>query len=52
MTNVELSNNPGFMDEFVAALFIPHTNESAFPRVTEQLRNRKGQNKNLKDDAP
>ncbi len=45
MTNVELSNNPGFMDEFVAALFIPHTNENAFPRVTEQLRNRKGQQK-------
>ncbi len=43
MTNVELSNNPGFMDEFIAALFIPHTNENAFPRVTEQMRNRKGQ---------
>jgi uncharacterized 2Fe-2S/4Fe-4S cluster protein (DUF4445 family) len=45
MTNVELSNNPGFMDEFIAALFIPHTNETAFPRVTEQVRNRKGQSK-------
>jgi uncharacterized 2Fe-2S/4Fe-4S cluster protein (DUF4445 family) len=41
MTNIELSNNPAFMDEFIAALFIPHTDESAFPRVMEQVRNRK-----------
>jgi uncharacterized 2Fe-2S/4Fe-4S cluster protein (DUF4445 family) len=41
MTNIELSNNPAFMHEFVAALFIPHTDESAFPRVMEQVRNRK-----------
>ena len=43
MTNIELANNPGFMDEFIAALFIPHTNESDFPRVIEQIRNRKEQ---------
>ena len=43
MTNIELSNNPAFMDEFIAALFIPHTDESAFPRVIEQIRNRKEQ---------
>lgn len=33
MTNMELSNNTSFMDEFVAALFIPHTDERAFPNV-------------------
>jgi uncharacterized 2Fe-2S/4Fe-4S cluster protein (DUF4445 family) len=43
MTNIELSNSHTFMDEFVAALFLPHTHEEAFPRVMEQLRNRKEQ---------
>jgi uncharacterized 2Fe-2S/4Fe-4S cluster protein (DUF4445 family) len=43
MTNVELSNNPAFMDEFMAALFIPHTDERAFPNVMEQVRSRKEQ---------
>ncbi len=41
MTNVELSNNHGFMDEFVSALFIPHTDERAFPNVMEMVRGRK-----------
>ena len=34
MTNIELSAYPPFMDEFVAALFLPHTNRSLFPSVT------------------
>jgi uncharacterized 2Fe-2S/4Fe-4S cluster protein (DUF4445 family) len=38
MTNIELSNSPRFMDEFIAAMFLPHTDEKAFPTVTEQLR--------------
>ena len=33
MTYVELSNEPGYMDEFVAACFIPHTNASLFPNA-------------------
>jgi uncharacterized 2Fe-2S/4Fe-4S cluster protein (DUF4445 family) len=37
MTNLELSNNPTFMSEFVAAMFLPHTDTSAFPDVTERL---------------
>jgi len=37
MTNLELSNNPTFMSEFVAAMFLPHTDISAFPEVTERL---------------
>lgn len=38
MTNVELSNSKSFMDQFVAAMFIPHTDESAFPQVSKRLR--------------
>jgi uncharacterized 2Fe-2S/4Fe-4S cluster protein (DUF4445 family) len=38
MTNLELSNHPTFMNEFVAAMFLPHTNSSAFPQVVERLR--------------
>jgi len=37
MTNLELSNHPTFMDEFVAAMFLPHTNASAFPQAAERL---------------
>ncbi|MCK5403952.1 MAG: ATP-binding protein, partial [Desulfobulbaceae bacterium] len=38
MTNMELSDNPRFMDHYVAALFLPHTDMSAFPTVQEKLR--------------
>jgi uncharacterized 2Fe-2S/4Fe-4S cluster protein (DUF4445 family) len=37
MTNLELSNNSSFMSEFVAAMFLPHTDTSAFPGVTGRL---------------
>ncbi len=37
MTNLELSNNPTFMSEFVAAMFLPHTDNTAFPDLTERL---------------
>jgi len=33
MTNIELSNYLPFMDEFVAALFLPHTDTSLFSSV-------------------
>jgi len=39
MTNVELSDNNDFMNEYVAALFLPHTDEKQFPSVTEKLKN-------------
>ena len=35
MTYVELSTTPGYMDEFVASCFIPHTNSSLFPNVVQ-----------------
>ncbi len=31
MTYIELSTTPGYMEEFVAASFIPHTDSSLFP---------------------
>ncbi len=33
MTNIELSENPDFMNHYVAALFLPHTDMSLFPSV-------------------
>ena len=33
MTYLELSNEPGYMDAFVAACFLPHTDSSLFPSV-------------------
>jgi uncharacterized 2Fe-2S/4Fe-4S cluster protein (DUF4445 family) len=38
MTNFELSETPGFMDQYIAALFLPHTQEDYFPTVTERFR--------------
>ena len=35
MTYMELSTTPGYMDEFVSACFIPHTNANLFPNVKQ-----------------
>jgi len=40
MTYLELSADNSFMEEFTSALFLPHTDETAFPSVTRLLRNR------------
>ena len=37
MTNFELSENAAFMNNYVAALFLPHTNADEFPSVTGRL---------------
>jgi uncharacterized 2Fe-2S/4Fe-4S cluster protein (DUF4445 family) len=37
MTNIELSNSTKFMDAFVAAMFLPHTDQKAFPGVMAQI---------------
>ncbi len=37
MTNLELSNHPTFMNEFIAAMFLPHTDTSAFPQTMGRL---------------
>ncbi len=37
ITNIELSENINFMNNYVAALFLPHTEQSLFPRVYEKI---------------
>ncbi len=37
MTYLELSTEPGYMDEFVACCFLPHTDSSLFPTVMSQV---------------
>ncbi len=37
MTNIELSNNATFIDEYMAALFLPHTNSDAFGNVMKRV---------------
>ena len=36
MTYLELSTYPGYMDEFVAACFIPHTDRNLFPNSIQE----------------
>ena len=40
MTHFELSAHPGYMDYYVSALFLPHTNIDLFPTVKELLESR------------
>ena len=37
MTYLELSTYPGYMDSFVAACFLPHTNASLFPSSVQEI---------------
>jgi uncharacterized 2Fe-2S/4Fe-4S cluster protein (DUF4445 family) len=37
MTNVELSDSSTFMNNYVASLFLPHTNTELFPEVSKKL---------------
>jgi uncharacterized 2Fe-2S/4Fe-4S cluster protein (DUF4445 family) len=37
MTNFELSENADFMNNYMAALFLPHTNADEFPTVQKKL---------------
>ena len=41
MTYVELSVSRSFMDEYMSALFLPHTDLNAFPTVKRELEARK-----------
>jgi len=38
MTYLELSTNPRFMDQYVSALFLPHTHVEEFPTVQRRLK--------------
>jgi len=42
MTNFELSDTPSYMDNYVAALFLPHTDMNKFPKLKSRLAARKG----------
>jgi len=37
ITNIELSENVNFMNNYIAALFLPHTDNKLFPRVFERI---------------
>ena len=37
MTNIELSDNQSFMDKYMGALFLPHTDAHLFPAVSKHL---------------
>ena len=37
MTYLELSTYPGYMDSFVAACFLPHTDRSLFPHSNQEM---------------
>jgi uncharacterized 2Fe-2S/4Fe-4S cluster protein (DUF4445 family) len=41
MTNFELSDTPSYMDNYVAALFLPHTDMNKFPKLKARLEARK-----------
>ena len=41
MTNVELSVSKRFMEEYMSALFLPHTDITQFPTVAELLSKKK-----------
>jgi uncharacterized 2Fe-2S/4Fe-4S cluster protein (DUF4445 family) len=43
MTNIELSVSRRFMDEYISALFLPHTNITLFPTVEKLLKDRNRQ---------
>jgi uncharacterized 2Fe-2S/4Fe-4S cluster protein (DUF4445 family) len=36
-TNIELSENTHFMDNYIASLFLPHTDKNLFPGVFEKI---------------
>jgi len=43
MTNFELSETPSYMNNYIAAMFIPHTEIEKFPRLKERMMSRREQ---------
>ena len=37
MTNFELSDTASYMDNYIAALFLPHTDINQFPKLKARL---------------
>jgi uncharacterized 2Fe-2S/4Fe-4S cluster protein (DUF4445 family) len=48
MTNFELSETPSFMDHYMAALFLPHTDMRLFPKLSARLEAQKNSAPSLK----
>jgi len=48
MTNFELSETPSYMDNYVAALFLPHTDMDRFPNLKERLADHKAALANMR----
>lgn len=40
MTNFELSETPSYMDNYIAAMFLPHTEIEKFPRLKARMKER------------
>lgn len=47
MTNFELSETPSFMNNYVAALFLPHTDMDQFPKLKARLERRRALQRGL-----
>lgn len=43
MTNFELSETPSYMDNYIAAMFLPHTEIEKFPRLKNRMEQRRNQ---------
>jgi uncharacterized 2Fe-2S/4Fe-4S cluster protein (DUF4445 family) len=41
MTNFELSDTPSYMDNYIAALFLPHTDMNQFPKLKTRMEARR-----------
>ena len=41
MTNFELSETSSYMDKYMAALFLPHTDMNLFPKIKQRLEARR-----------
>lgn len=41
MTNFELSETPSYMDHYIAALFLPHTDLNLFPKLKARMEERR-----------
>jgi uncharacterized 2Fe-2S/4Fe-4S cluster protein (DUF4445 family) len=41
MTNFEFSETPSYMDNYIAALFLPHTDVNLFPKLKQRMDARK-----------
>jgi uncharacterized 2Fe-2S/4Fe-4S cluster protein (DUF4445 family) len=52
MTNFELSETRSFMDNYVAALFLPHTDMDQFPKLKARLENRSALQKAFETSRP